>query len=111
MRAIDIYREATVLCGGELNGEYVLGEENVDKLFFVNRALMDLRKVRIYEMTADIIANEKTIDAIICGVAYYISVKYCRHETAAFLSELYNCKRAIALSNVSRVKNSPFYRV
>lgn len=111
MKAIDVYRAALLLCGYDQNEEYVLGEENTDKLFFVNRALMDLRKEMIYDVTTDIIANTKTLDALITGVAFYLAIKYCKSDTANYLCTLYNSKRAIALGGVARIKNSPFFRI
>ena len=110
MKAIEIYRSALILCGNDVNEEYVLGEENSDKLYFVNRALMDLRKETVSDISSEIYANTKTTDAIILGVAFYLAVKYCKNDIATFLSELYNSKRAIALGGINRVKNSLFYR-
>ncbi len=110
MKVIDIYRSALMMCGSNTNDEYVLGEENDDKLYFVNRALMDLRREMVYDLASPVYYNQKTIDAIVCGVAFYLAVKYCKTEIATYLSQLYDRKRAIALGAVGKIHNSQFFR-
>lgn len=110
MKAIDIYCQGQILCGNNANEEYLLKETGIDKVFFVNRALSDLKRDIIPNINCEISADTKTLDALICGVAYYLALKYNSNEKSAFLSDMYNSKRAIALSKISNIKCSRVFK-
>lgn len=110
MKAIDIYREGLALCENDANEEYLLRDEGVDKVFFVNRALSDLKKEPLVSINSEIETDTKTAEALICGVAYYFAIKYNRNDKSAFLADMYNAKRAIALSSVGKIRCSSVFK-
>ncbi len=110
MKVIDIYREGLILYSEDINEEYLSGNDSLDKVFFVNRALSDLKKDPVSDANSEIEVDLKTAEALICGVAYYLSIKYCRNDKAAFLCDMYNSKRSIALSGISRIKCSSVFK-
>ena len=110
MKVIDIYREGLALYSDYTNEEYILSDDGLDKVFFVNRTLSDLKKDPVSDVNSEIEVNTKTAEALICGVAYYLSIKYCRNDKAAFLCDMYNSKRSIALSGVSRIRCSSVFK-
>ena len=110
MKAIDIYREGYILYGEDTNEEYLFKDRGDDKVFFVNRALADLKMEAVTDVNCEIEADTKTADALVFGVAYYLSVKYCRSDKASFFSDMYNAKRSAALSKVSKIKCSSVFK-
>lgn len=111
MKAIDIYKNGLIISGTESDTEFLLGNDgNPDELFFVNKALADLNLPLASGLYSEIELNGISIDTLCAGVAYYLALRASDRERISYLSGLYSSKRAAALSKITRVKCSPYFK-
>ena len=111
MKAIDLYKTALIMAGADADEEFIItGKGVADELFYINKVLADLKIRPIDSLDQELNISIYTADALSAGIAYYISLRASDKERAAFLCDLYNAKRASALSNITRIKYSSVFR-
>lgn len=111
MKAIDIYKTGLIMSGLDGNEEFIVCETNgADQLFFINKVLLDLRIPTIGSIEDELDVNMYTVDAISSGIAYYLSLRASDRDRTAFLCDLYNAKRASAMSSIARIKFGCFFK-
>lgn len=111
MKAIDLYKKGLIMSGTDGDEEFIItGRSGADELFFINRVLSDLRINPVGSIGDELDVNISTADAISAGIAYYLSLRACDKDRTGFLCDIYNAKRASALSAVTRIKYSSFLK-
>ncbi|MBR2044039.1 MAG: hypothetical protein IJ946_06835 [Clostridia bacterium] len=109
MKVTDLYKIGYIMSGIDTYCDF-LSEDKADELFFINRALADLNINPITSITDSLELRLSTADAVSAGIAYYLSLYSGDSDRTAFLCELYNAKRASALSQITRVKCSKAFK-
>ena len=108
MTAKIIYEMACSLSGREILEEYI-NDNDVAKrnaLFTVNQVLWEFSLCAVNSLSAQISLTPLVADAVVYGVARLIAAGAMDVQKQNELTEIYNLKRAKALSNISVVKNS-----
>lgn len=111
MKAIDLYKTGLIMSGTDSDEEFIItGRSGADELFFINKVLSDLKLTPVNSLSEEIEVNIRTGDAISAGIAYYLCLRAADKDRVGFLCDLYNAKRAAALSGVTRIKCGSFFK-
>ena len=111
MKAIDLYKTALIMSGNDSDEEFIItGRSGADELFYINKVLADLKMRPIDSIGQVLDINIYTADAISSGIAYYLSLRASDKDRTAFLCDLYNAKRASALSSITHIKCSRIFK-
>ena len=110
MKVIDLYKAGLIISGTDGDEEVINGKEDGGELFFINKVFADLKLPAANSLSQEVTLSINTVDAVTAGVAYYLSLRAADRDRAAFISDLYNAKRASALSKITRVRNGVFFR-
>lgn len=106
MKAIDLYKVGLIMSGTDGDEEFIItGRANADQLFFVNKVLSDLNLPPVSSIGDELSIKTAAADAISAGIAYYIALRSSDKDRVEFLCDLYNAKRASAMSCITRVKS------
>lgn len=104
MKGYDIYKKAAIRAGitenDTLSDSFTKkGEE------YINQIANDLNIVGINSMSDKINCSSLQAEALCCGVAMLISLSISDSEKNSVLTDIYNSKRASALSKISSVED------
>lgn len=110
MKAIDLYKMGLITSGTDGDEEFITGRDGADELFFINKVLTDLKIPAVHSIGEEIEVSLPTADAISAGIAYHLSLRASDRDRSGFLCDLYNAKRASALSQITRVKLGAFFK-
>ncbi len=107
IKATDIYKFGVILSGISGDEECPIAEnENTPILFYINKALSDLNIEPLNSINEELNVSPTVKEALTAGVAYYLSLCASYSNRVSFLSDMYNAKRATALSCIKTVKNT-----
>ena len=71
MKAIDLYKTGLIMSGGDGDEEFLITcDHRTDELFFINRALADLKLPPADSVGDEIEGSFAVLDAVSCGIAY-----------------------------------------
>ncbi len=111
MKAIDLYKTGLIMSGTDGDEEFIItGKSGADELFFINKVLSDLKMRPLDSLGDELDINIYTADALSAGIAYYLSLRSSDKDRVGFLCDLYNAKRASALSTITQIKCSTVFK-
>ncbi|MBR2489130.1 MAG: hypothetical protein IKB45_01510 [Clostridia bacterium] len=104
MKAYDIYKKAAIRAGITEND--ILSDSFTKKgAEFINQIANDLNIAGIDSLSDKIDCTSLQAEALCCGVAMLISLTISDSEKNSVLTDIYNAKRASALSKISSVED------
>ena len=104
MKAYDIYKKAAIRAGITEND--ILSDSFAKKgAEFINQIANDLNIGNIESLYDKIDCTSLQAEALCCGVAMLISQSISDSEKNSVLTDIYNSKRASALSKITSVKD------
>lgn len=108
MTAKIIYEMASSLAGRETLEEYITDNDvaNRNALFTVNQVLWDFSLFGVNSLSESIDMTPILADAVVYGVARLLAANASDIQKQNELTEIFNLKRAKALSRIAVVKNS-----
>lgn len=108
MKIIELYEKGLFLAGQRQDEEYLITGKETDGLAIINQVFLDLSVSQADSILEERNFTDSQCDAVAFGIAYYLSLHSGNGEKSHYLSQLYNGKRAKALSSVcSRTDTLP----
>lgn len=107
MTAKLIYDMAAALAGQDILDEYITDNDIAKRnaLFSVNQVLWEFSLSGAASLSSEVKLSAKTADAVVYGVARLIAAAASDVSKQNELTDIFNAKRAAALSGITFVKN------